>query len=135
MFSRSLAATTVVGLALGGAALLTPASATPRQGVAPGDGPGTRTVWTEADKAGFGTARSRASNVWFTLQRGRISEVFYPDLSTPSIRNLELVVTDGRTFTDRESSDMRHRTIRPRATSLRFTQVNTDKGGRYRLVK
>src|SRR3954467_8646796 len=107
MFSRSLAATTVVGLALGGAALLTPASATPRQGVAPGDGPGTRTVWTKADKAGFGTARSRASNVVFPRQRGLVGEVFYPDLSTPSVRNLELVVTDGRTYTDGASRDMR----------------------------
>ena len=130
MRTRALIAVTTAGLAAGasltgvvagGADAATAAAAT--------------TVWPEANKAGFGTARSRASNIWFTLQRGRVSEVFYPDLSTPSIRNLELVVTDGRTFTDRESSDMRHRTTRPSATSLRFTQVNTDKDGHYRLVK
>ena len=46
--------------------------------------------FTEADKAGFGTAHSRQSRVWFTLQGGRVSEVFYPDLSTPSLRTLEL---------------------------------------------
>ena len=131
----SLAAT---GVLAGG---VTPTQAAPagfRQaqptGAAPG-GPGTKTVWSEADKAGFGTARARGSNVWFTLQQGRISEVFYPDLSTPSMRNLELVVTDGRTFTDRESTDMRHGVARPDARSLRFTQVNTDKGGHYRIVK
>jgi glucoamylase len=73
--------------------------------------------------------------VWFTLQRGRTSEVFYPNLSTPSVRNLELIVTDGRTFTDRESSDTRQRTIRPDARSLSFTQVNTAKSGRYRITK
>jgi glucoamylase len=105
-----------------------------RGGVAPG-GPGVTTVWPEADKGGFGTARNTASNVWFTLQHGRTSEVFYPDLSTPSIRNLELVVSDGHGFTDRESTDMRHRIVRPDRRSLRFTQVNTDKGGRYRLTK
>ena len=76
-------------------------------------GPGGKTVWPEADKAGFGTAATRRSNVWFTLQQGRTSEVFYPDLSTPSVRNLELIVTDGRTFTDRESTDTRHRVSRP----------------------
>ena len=92
-------------------------------------------MWTEADKAGFGTARARRSNVWFTLQRGRTSEVFYPDLSTPSVRNLELVVTDGRTFTDRESTDTRHRTTRPDARSLGFTQVNTARSGKYRITK
>ena len=73
--------------------------------------------------------------MWFTLQQGRISEVFYPDLSTPSTRNLELVVTDGRSFTDRESTDMRHGVARPDVSSLRFTQTNTDKGGQYRIVK
>ena len=64
-----------------------------------------KSTWTEADKTGFGTARSRQSKVWFTLQRGRASEVFYPDLSTPSVRSLEFVVTDGTSFTDR-ASDM-----------------------------
>ena len=133
MRSHLLVGLSTLGLALTGAAVLTPAEASVPQAAAP-DGPGTKTVWTEANKAGFGTARTRGSNVWFTLQRGRVSEVFYPDLSTPSVRNLELVVTDGRTFTDRASRDMRLRTSRPDARSLRFTQVATDKGGHYRLV-
>jgi glucoamylase len=96
---------------------------------------GAKTVWTEANKTGFGTARTRGSNVWFTLQKGRTSEVFYPNLSTPSVRNLEMVVTDGSTFTDRESTDTRHRTIRPDPRSLAFTQVNTAKSGKYRITK
>ena len=96
---------------------------------------GAKTVWTEANKTGFGTARARGSNVWFTLQRGRTSEVFYPNLSTPSVRNLELLVTDGSTFTDRESRDTRHRTTRPDPSSLAFTQVNTAKSGKYRITK
>lgn len=103
-------------------------------GPAPG-GPGKRADWTEADKTGFGTARTRSSNVWFTLHRGRMSEAYYPNLSTPSVRTLELVVTDGRTFTDRESTDTRQRTTRPDAQSLAFTQVNTAKSGRYRITK
>ncbi len=99
-------------------------AAPPPDTAAPG-APGQKATWTEADKTGFGTSRSRGSNVWFTLQQGRTSEVFYPDLSTPSVRSLELVVT-GPGFTDRESTDMRHRTVRPDARSLRFRQVNTD---------
>ena len=109
-------------------------SASAREATAPG-GPGGTTVWPEADKSGFGTARARRSNVWFTLQRGRVSEVFYPDLSTPSVRNLELVVTDGRTFTDRASSDTRHRTVRTDPRSLAFTEVDTARSGRYRIVQ
>jgi glucoamylase len=96
---------------------------------------GAKSTWTEADKTGFGTARARRSNVWFTLQSGRMSEVFYPDLSTPSVRSMELVVTDGRTFTDRTARDTVTTVRRPDPRSLRFTQVNTDKDGRYRLVE
>ena len=134
MSRRTLASIATLGLTAAGLVAAAPPSPAAAAGAAPG-GPGSKTVWTEADKSGLGTARTRRSNVWFTLQHGRVSEVFYPDLSTPSTRNLELVVTDGKTFTDRESTDMRHRVVRPDARSLRFTQVNTDKGGHYRLVK
>ncbi len=133
--SRALVGTAALALA-GGLAVATPAPAHAAPPGAPGapGAPGDKATWTEADKTGFGTARTRRSNVWFTLQRGRTSEVFYPDLSTPSVRSLELVVV-GRGFTDRESTDMRHRTTRPDARSLRFRQVNTDRQGRYRLVE
>ncbi len=125
----SLAATTFAFVPLVSGAVAAGAS-----GPAPG-APGKKADWTEADKTGFGTARTVSSNVWFTLQEGRTSEVFYPDLSTPSVRSLELVVTDGRTFTDRETTDTRQRTTRPDARSLGFTQVNTAKSGKYRIVK
>ena len=69
-------------------------------GDAPG-APGAPAVYQPADKDGFGTARSGPeSPVWFTLGGGRMTEVFYPDLSTPAVRELQLVVTDGRTFTE-----------------------------------
>ncbi|WP_167004244.1 glycoside hydrolase family 15 protein [Mumia sp. ZJ430] len=117
-----------------GASLLASPSAAAAPGVPAPGGPGVKSTWTEADKTGFGTARDRRSNVWFTLQRGRVSEVFYPDLSTPSVRSLELAVTDGATFTDREAVDMRPATARPDARSLRFRQVG-GRPGRYRVVK
>ncbi|WP_148572596.1 glycoside hydrolase family 15 protein [Nocardioides caldifontis] len=94
---------------------------------------GDRSTWTEGDKTGFGTARARRSNVWFTLQGGRVSEVFYPDLSTPSVRSLGLVVSDGRTFTDRVGRDTVTTVARPDERSLRFTQVNRDEQGRYEV--
>ncbi len=130
MFSRLLAGASAVAL---GCAVLVTTGPPSYAAEAPG-GPGHKATWTEADKSGFGTSRSTGSNVWFTLQQGRTSEVFYPDLSTPSVRSLELVVT-GDSFTDRESTDMRHRTTRPDAGSLRFRQVNTDRQGRYRIVE
>jgi glucoamylase len=141
MLWRTLVGSTAVALTISTAGAVV-SSAVPAEsatagsaqaGAAPG-GPGAKATWTEADKTGFGTARTRRSNVWFTLQRGRASEVFYPDLATPSVRSLELVVT-GAGFTDRESSDMRHRTVRPDPRSLTFREINTDKQGRYRIVE
>jgi glucoamylase len=97
---------------------------------------GRKQTWTEADKTGFGTARARRSNVWFTLQRGRTSEIFYPDVSTPSVRSLELLVSDDDgSFVDRASRDMRTTVSRPDPRSLRFTQVHEDEDGRYRLTE
>lgn len=79
----------------------TTAGAVPGGGDAPG-APGAPAVYQPADKEGFGTAHSGPeSPVWFTLGGGRMTEVFYPDLSTPAVRELQLVVTDGRTFTER----------------------------------
>lgn len=61
---------------------------------APG-APGSEAVCTPADKQGFGTARSERSPVRFTLGRTGMTEVFYPDLSTPAVRELQLIVSDG----------------------------------------
>jgi hypothetical protein len=61
---------------------------------APG-APGAVANWTAGDKDGFGTARPLASNVWFTLAGGELSEVYAPDLGTPSFRDLQFVVSDG----------------------------------------
>src|SRR3954467_11995084 len=50
-----------------------------------------RAVWTPADKEGFGTSATVDSKLWYTLERGRLTEVFYPDLGTPSVRDLQFV--------------------------------------------
>lgn len=69
-------------------------------GDAPG-APGAPAVYQPADKQGFGTAHGgAASPVWFTLGGGSMTEVFYPDLSTPATRELTLLVTDGRSVTE-----------------------------------
>ncbi|WP_116110516.1 glycoside hydrolase family 15 protein [Amycolatopsis ruanii] len=101
------------------AAPAVPASA--GQGGAPPGGPGADTTFTPADKLGFGTARS-ASPVWFTLQDGRLSEVYHPDLSTPASRETQIVVTDGESFVERVS-DVEHRTELPDAGMPAYRQT------------
>src|SRR5260370_40975369 len=62
---------------------------------------GANADWLPANKTGFGTSYTSASNVWFTLQNGRMSEVYYPRIDTPSVRNLDFIVTDGQSLSVR----------------------------------
>ncbi|WP_269858316.1 glycoside hydrolase family 15 protein [Streptomyces sp. RPT161] len=95
-------------------------------GAAPG-GPGTPSAFAPADKLGFGTARERRSPVWFTLEGGRMSETYHPDLSTPASRETQLVVTDGRSFVER-ASDVPTRTELPEPGVPVYRQVSTGHG-------
>ncbi len=98
---------------------------------APG-APGAVANWTAGNKDGFGTARPLASKVWFTLQGGELSEVYAPDLGTPSFRDLQFVVSDGKTFSERET-DVAHSTRLADARSLTYRQVSST--SRWRLTK
>ena len=97
-------------------------------GAAPG-APGTASTWVPGDKQGFGTARGLGSKVWYTLSRGKLSDVYYPRIDTPSVRYSQFVVTDGRTFTDREDSDARSRVQLLDARSLTYRLVTTARSG------
>jgi glucoamylase len=73
------------GVTLGSAAALvialgtvaSPAVASGRSGEAPG-APGAASDWVTGDKDGFGTARGTSSKVWYTLNNGELSEIYYP---------------------------------------------------------
>jgi glucoamylase len=71
--------------------------------------------------------------VWFTLQGGELSEAYAPDLGTPSFRDLQFAVTDGRTFTERETDDATHDTKLADPRSLTYRQVSTAE--RWRITK
>ncbi len=102
-------------------------------GQAPG-APGDKATWTPADKHGFGTSRTLDSEVWFTLRPGQLSEIFYPDLGTPALRDLEFVVTDGKGLAERTSqasSEVRADDAKVPA----FTQTDTSPTGRWRMER
>ncbi len=98
---------------------------------APG-APGAVANWTPGDKEGFGTSTTTAGKAWFTLQGGELSEVYAPDLGTPSLRDLQFVVSDGKTFTEREI-DVQHRTELVDERSLTYRQTST--ASRWKLTK
>jgi glucoamylase len=109
-------------------------AAAPGTGVAPG-APGAAAHWTPADKHGFGTATGTASRVWHTLEGGELTEVYFPDLGTPSLRDLQLVVSDDHTFAERERDATVQRTELADARSLTYRQIDTARSGRYRITK
>lgn len=64
---------------------------------APG-GPGASPTWSRSDKDGVGTALSGSSLLWYTVAGGIVTEVYYPNVDTPQIRDFQLLITDGSTF-------------------------------------
>src|SRR5215218_6055099 len=101
---------------------------------APG-APGDPAVWTPADKDGFGTSKTATSKVWYTLNNGELTEVYYPDLGTPSVRDLQFIVSDGATFAERETEATNQQVQLVDGRALEYRQVNTDKSGAYRITK
>jgi glucoamylase len=115
-------------------ALAAAPSAGAASGVAPG-APGARALWTAGSKDGFGTSTTLASKVWYTLSAGEMTELYYPNLGTPAVRDLQFVVTDGKSWVEREREDMRHSLRLTDPHSLSYEQVNTDPRGRFRITK
>jgi glucoamylase len=116
-------------------AVLVPAAAGAASNTTAPGAPGAKAFWTPANKQGFGTSTTTQSKLWHTLQGGELTEVYYPDLGTPALRDLQLIVTDGRTFTDRESDATNQHVELVDKHSLTYRQVNTAKSGRYRITK
>ena len=77
--------------------------------------PGIEPRWTHGGKDGVVTAYSLASRVWFTLWNGAVTEVYYPTVDRPQLRDLQLSFPMARRFSMRRSGCRRTRS-RCRAT-------------------
>ena len=115
------------------AALLTaPAAAAAAD--APG-APGQVATWTDGDKDGVVSAAGPDGRVLAALDDGVMTEVYAPDLGTPSVRDLQFAVSDGRSFAEREREDATHRIELTDPRSLSYRQVSTARSGRWRITK
>ncbi len=104
-------------------------------GPAPG-APGQAATWSPGDKDGFGTAiHSPRSKVWYTLNNGTLSEIYYPRIDTEGTRDTQFVVSDGATFTEREDSSTTKRTVLVDPRALVYRQIDTATSGKYRITK
>jgi len=84
--------------------------------------------WESAGKQGVGTSAGMESKIWFTLQGGSLTEVFYPTADNANVQYLQLVIVDPKTKsveTERENSIHKIRQIDN--GSLSFLQTNTAK--------
>ncbi len=97
--------------------------------------PGIEPRWTSSAKDGIGTAYHSASCIWFTLSHGIINEIYFPHVDSPNTRDLQFLITDGESFCHEEKRDLLHQTEYPEQNSLFYRLTNSDREGRYRLVK
>ena len=100
--------------------------------LAPG-APGLDAHWPSAAKNGFGTSNTPASKVWFTLNNGVMTEVYYPTLDVPNVQTLQLIIVGAAVETERD--DTIHRLEVLDASALTFRQINTAKSGIYTITK
>lgn len=102
-------------------------------GLAPG-APGDDARWPSAAKNGFGTSNTLASKVWFTLNNGVMTEVFYPRLDLPNTQSLQLIIC-AEFGCQTESDDLRHEIRVLDTRALSFQQINTARDGAYTITK
>ncbi len=94
---------------------------------APG-APGVDARWAPGPKDAVGTALNEASNVWFTIGQGVLNEIFFPQVDTPSTRDMQLIVTDGENYFSEESkTDSSLIRLAPGVPAYEITNVSPDK--------
>ena len=104
------------------------------RGSAPG-GPGIEPRWTRGAKVAVGTAYSTSSRVWYTLDYGCITEVYYPTIDSPQIRDLQYLVTDGESFFHDERRNFSGHVDCISEAALGFEVTKREKEGRYTIHK
>lgn len=102
--------------------------------LAPG-GPGIDPRWSHGNKEGVGTAYSQDSKVWYTMFRGVLTEVYYPLIDHPQLRDLQFLLTDGSGRFFEERRHLETRIDRLSDHSLGYRVSNRDPGGRFSIEK
>ncbi|MGH9392839.1 MAG: glycoside hydrolase family 15 protein [Terriglobales bacterium] len=97
--------------------------------------PGIPPRWTRGAKDAIGTAYSASSRVWFTLAQGTLTEIYYPTVDRPQVRDLQFLFTDGETFFHGERRDCDHRVEGFDSNALGFRIESSDRQGRYHCHK
>jgi len=97
--------------------------------------PGIEPRWTSSAKNGLGTAYHTSCRLWFTLSHGIVNEIYYPCVDAPNTRDFQFLISDGKTFCHEEKRDLDHRIEYPEKDCVFYRLTNSERDGRYRLVK
>ena len=97
-------------------------------------GPGDEPRWTGAAKDGVGTAHSMGGRVWFTIGQGILTEVYYPTIDRPQMRDLEFLFSDGNGLFLEEKRDLDYQ-IERILPSQGYRISRHDSEGRFSFVK
>jgi len=82
-----------------------------------------------------GTAYAASSLVWFTFWNGIITEVYYPTVDRPQLRDLQYLITDGKSFFHDEKRHLESKLECLPEHGLGVRCTNLDPAGRYAIVK
>ncbi|MCH9633311.1 MAG: Glucoamylase [Chlamydiae bacterium] len=102
--------------------------------IAPGK-PGSEPRWTSSQKTGVGTAPFTRSRIWFTLSHGIVNEVYFPNVDKPNTRDMQFLVTDGKTFFSEEKRDCKTECRNIKSGVAGYEIINTCKKKQYQIKK
>ncbi|HYB04361.1 MAG TPA: hypothetical protein VED17_07860, partial [Nitrososphaerales archaeon] len=83
----------------------------------------------------MGTSYSADSKIWYTVWRGTLTELYYPTVDRPQLRDMEYLVSDGSTFFHEEKRHLDCEVERLEHRDLGYRVINADPSGRYRIRK
>ncbi len=83
----------------------------------------------------MGTAYAASSRVWFTFWNGIVTEAYYPTVDRPQIRDLQYLITDGKTFFHDEKRNLKSKLEHLSEHGLGYRCTNSDPAGHYAIVK
>ncbi|HEU5406479.1 MAG TPA: glycoside hydrolase family 15 protein, partial [Nitrospira sp.] len=97
--------------------------------------PGIEPRWTHGGKDGVGTAYATSSRIWFTMWNGIVTEVYYPTVDRPQLRDWQYLISDGTSFVHEEKRHLTSSCERLSDHALGYRCTNADPAGRYTIVK